>query len=52
MTKVQVREIANTPIEESMNEQYTGIANSLISIECFKGSGEMYDNNYIRFSII
>ena len=40
MTKVQVREIANTPIEESMNEQYTGIANSLISIECFKGSGE------------
>lgn len=40
MDKEQVKEIANSPIEDSMNEQYTAIANSLISIECFKGSGE------------
>lgn len=40
MTIEQVKNLSKNPIEDSMNTTYTAMANSLITIEYFKGSGE------------
>lgn len=40
MAKKYVEELAENPIENSMNEIYVAMANSLVTIEYFKGTGE------------
>ncbi|MFQ9514579.1 MAG: DUF5696 domain-containing protein [Eubacterium sp.] len=40
MTVDQVKELANTPQQESLNEQYTAMANSLITVEYYSGEGD------------
>lgn len=40
LTVAQVKELANTPIEDSLNSQYTAMANSLITIEYYSGEGD------------
>lgn len=40
LTVDQVKELADTPQQENLNEQYTGMANSLITIEYYAGEGD------------
>ena len=40
LTVDQVKELAETPQQESLNEQYTGMANSLITVEYYAGEGD------------
>lgn len=40
MTVAQVKELANTAVEDSLNPQYTAMANSLISIQYYSGDGD------------
>ena len=40
LTVAQVRELADTPQQESLNMQYTAMANSLITVEYYSGSGD------------
>lgn len=40
VTMEQLKEIADTPIESSMTEGYVAMANSLVTVEVFDGSGD------------
>lgn len=40
LTVDQVKELADTPQQESLNDQYTGMANSLITVEYYAGEGD------------
>lgn len=40
MTVKEVRELADTPVEDSLNKQYTAMANSLLSVEYYSGDGK------------
>lgn len=47
MTVAQVKELANTPVEDSLNDQYTAMANSLISIKYYSGEGDAMTTSII-----
>lgn len=40
MTVKQVRELAEVPLQKDLNEQYTGMANSLVTVQYFEGEGD------------
>lgn len=40
MTVDEVKELADTPQQESLNKQYTAMANSLITLEYYSGEGD------------
>lgn len=40
ISRAEAKEIANTPLEDCLNSQYTAMANSLITIEYYSGEGE------------